>query len=478
MIAGCIENDLVDEAFEYFKSMPWRNTATWNAMISGFVKFYCVEDASNLFDEMPRRNVISYTSMIDGFMKVGEVDKARELFYIMPCRNGVTWTVMISGLVDNGMFTEARDLYQQMPVKNVVAVTSMITGFSKEGMMENARALFDGIQYKDLVSWNAIITGYAQNGSNEEALKLCSEMIKTGMQPDDFTFISVLSACSGLASRKEGMQFHVLVIKYGFESDISVCNCLITMYSKCGCILDSELAFRQVSKAELVSWNTVIAAHAQHGLYKEAIDFFEQMTLYGIKPDGITFLSLLSASGHAGKVNESITLFELMVQVYGIAPRSEHYSCLVNMLCRAGQLDKACKIIQGMPFEADAGVWGALLAACSAYLDVELGELAAKKIMELDPQNSGAYVVLSNMYARAGMWDEVARVRVLMKDQGVKKQGGYSWMEIGNKVHFFLGGDISHPDTARIRSELKRISLQMKSISDIAESVLLPDCFS
>ncbi|GLT56742.1 hypothetical protein SLA2020_297620 [Shorea laevis] len=477
MIAGCVENDRMHEAFDYFKAMPWRNTASWNAMISGFVKFNRIEDASKLFEEMPSRNVISYTLMIDGYMKTGEVDKARALFNHMPRRNVVSWAVMISGYVNNGQFNEARDLYEQMPVKNVVAMTSMITGFSKQGMMDEARALFDGFKHKDLVSWNAIITGYAQRGIGEEALKLCSEMIKMGMQPDNFTLISVLSACSGLASLKEGMQIHVLVIKDGFESDISICNSLITMYSKCGCIHDSELAFRQIRKANLISWNTIIAALAQHGLYRKAIAFFKEMEFNCIKPDGITFLSLLSACGHAGKVNESTNLFDLMVKAYGIAPRSVHYSCLIDILCRGGQLDKACKVIQEMPVDADAGVWGALLAACNVYLNIELGELAAKKIVDLNPQNSGAYVMLSNMYARAGMWDEVIRVRVLMKDQGVKKQRGYSWLEIGDKMHLFLGGDISHPDTARIHLELKRISLQMKAIDDIAETVLLWSCF-
>ncbi|KAK9011966.1 hypothetical protein V6N11_040037 [Hibiscus sabdariffa] len=456
MIAGCVQNGCLDEAFQYFKAMPQRNTESYNAMISGFVRWERVKDAGMLFQEMPRKNVISYTAMVDGYMKVGEFDRARALFDEMRDKNAVSWSVMISGYVDNGRFDEARELYQRMPNKNVVAMTAMITGYLNEGRVEDARNLFDGIRCKDLACWNAMLTGYAQNGIGEEALKLYLEMVKLAIRPNIFTLVSVFMACSGLAADKEGRQMHVLVIKYGFESDLSLCHSLITMYSKCGSILDAEQAFRQMNGAYLISWNTIISAFAQHGLYEKAVDFFNWMEVVGIEPDGVTFLSLLSACGHAGKVNESMDFFDLMVRKYGIHPRPVHYSCLVDILCRAGQLEKASKIIRGMPFEADGGVWGSLLAACSVYLNVELGELAAKKIVEWNPYHSGAYVVLSNIYAAAGMWDEVTRVRLQMKDQGVKKQCAYSWMEIGNKVHQFLGGDLSHPDTDKIHLEIKR----------------------
>ncbi|XVE86819.1 hypothetical protein DITRI_Ditri18aG0065500 [Diplodiscus trichospermus] len=473
MIAGSVEHGSVDEAFEYFKAMPERNTESYNAMISGFVRWERINEAEMLFVEMPRKNVISYTAMIDGYMKTGEVEKARALFDGMQRRNAVSWTVIISGYVDNGKFDEARKLYERMPNKNLVAMTAMITGYFKEGRAEDARVLFDGIRYKDLVCWNAMITGYAQNGIGEEALKLCSEMVKLGIQPDNFTLVSVFTACSDLASVKQGRQIHVLVIKNGFELDLSLCNSLITMYNKCGNIVDAEQAFRQMNGAALVSWNTIICAFAQHGLYGKAVNFFNQMEVVGVKPDGVTFLSLLSACGHAGKVNESMDFFELMVKKYGICPRPEHYSCLVDILSRAGQLERASKIIQEMPFEVDAGIWGALLAACSVYLNVELGELAAKRIVEWNPHHSGAYVALSNIYAAAGMWDKVTRVRLQMKEQGVKKQSAYSWMEIGNKVHHFLGGDISHPDTNKIHLEIRSISLQMKALVTIAETDLL-----
>lgn len=305
-----------------------------------------------------------------------------------------------------------------------------------------------------------------QNGRGEDALKLHSLMMESGARPDHSTIVVVLSACSLLASLRQGRQIHSIVIKSGYGWNISVGNTLITMYSKCGSIHDSEFVFRQMQNLDLVSWNTIIAGYARHGHYDKALGLFDEMRRNGLKPDGITFLSVLSACGHVGKVKESIDWFNSMVDDYGIAPKAEHYYCLVDILSRAGQLEKAYKFIREMPFEANGTVWGAFLGACHVHLNVDLAELAAKNLVELEPHNSGAYVMLSNIYAAAGMWRDVTRVRGLMKEQGIKKQPGYSWLEIGNEVHYFLGGDISHPEIDRIYLELRRISKQMKIDSD------------
>ncbi|KAK2981433.1 hypothetical protein RJ640_004047 [Escallonia rubra] len=471
MIAGCIQDGRIDDAYMYFNSMPERNVASWNAMISGFLRCDRVEDASRLFEEMPRRNVISYTAMIDGYAHEGEIERARALFDCMECKNAVSWTVMISGYVENERLDEARELFERMPGRDVVAVTAMITGYCKEGKMETARILFEEIQCRDCVSFNAMIAGYVQNENCEEALKLHVQMLRSGLKPDHSTLVSVLTACSSLASLKEGRQIHAVLLKCGLDSHVSVCNTLITTYSRCGSILESESAFAHINSPDLVSWNTIIAAFAQHGLYEKALALFKRMELLEFEPDGITFLSLLSACGHAGRTNESMQWFDLMVDNYKIAPRSEHYACLVDILGRAGQVETAYKVIQEMPFEAVSGVWNALLAGCRVCSNLELGYLAAKKVVELDPKNSGGYVMLSNICAASGLWKEVTRVRSLMKEYGVKKQPAYSWMEIDNEVHYFLGGDISHRATEEIHSELKHINLQMKTINDIAEIV-------
>ncbi|KAM1181882.1 hypothetical protein FF1_000401 [Malus domestica] len=246
--------------------------------------------------------------------------------------------------------------------------------------MEDARPLFDQIQCKDHVSWNARITGYAQNGGGEEALQLHSQKLEIGLHPDKWTLVSVLTACSSLASLKNGRQTLLLIIKHGFESNLSLYNALITMYSKC------DLVAR--------SWNTIIAAFAQNGLYEKALGFFNRIAVCGLEPDG--------------KVNESLKFFDSMVCRYGIAPRSEHYACLVGILCCAGQLEKACNTIQEIPLEADSRIRGSLVVACSVHVNVEIGELAAKYILDLNPRGSGPYVLLSNIFATAGKWRDVA----------------------------------------------------------------------
>ncbi|PIA52036.1 hypothetical protein AQUCO_01000132v1, partial [Aquilegia coerulea] len=473
MIAGCVENERIDEACVYFCKMPERNTSSWNAIISGLVRNGRIKEATSLFEEMPQRNVISYTAMMDGYAQNGEIERARDLFDQIPHKNAVSWTVMIRGYVDNGNFAEAKALFEMMPNKNIVAITAMITGYCKEGEMENARCLFEDTRNKDLISWNAMIAGYEQNGNAEEALNMTYKMLEMGMKPDHATLISILCACSSLASLKQGRQFHVYVVKENFESHGSVCNALTTMYNKCGSIPDAEAVFRQLDIPGLVSWNTIIAGYAHHGYYDKAIGSFDKMRSNGLKPDGITFLNILSSCGHAGKVKESMNWFRSMANDYGITPRAEHYACIIDILSRAGQLVKAYKIIIQMPFEADARVWGALLSACRVYSNVKLGELAATRLIELEPHNCGTYIMMSNIYAAVGMWKEVVRVRGLMKDQGVKKQPGHSWIEFENRVHIFLGGDVSHPDIDKIHLELGWIGLQMTMVDDYETKAII-----
>nr|GMC67681.1 pentatricopeptide repeat-containing protein At4g02750-like [Ipomoea batatas]GME11627.1 pentatricopeptide repeat-containing protein At4g02750-like [Ipomoea batatas] len=466
MIAGCVHNDCLDDACLYFSTMPEKNLSSWNAMIAGFIKYGMVEKARSLFEQMPRRNVISYTAMIDGYMQKGEVDKARALFDYMPTKNEVSWTVMISGYVDNNRFDEAKNLFEQMPTKNVVAKTAMVVGFFKEARLDEAKILFDGISSKDTVAFNAMIAGYVQNGCNEEALNLLVQMLRMCLQPDISTAVSALNACSNLASLAIGRQMHSLILKTGLESKFPACHALITMYGKCGSILDSEFAFALIANPDLVSWNTIIAALAQHGLYEKAVAFFERMVSEGHEPDGITFLILLSACAHTGMVKESMFWFDSMIRTYKLSPQPEHYACLINILGRAGQLEKALQITREMPFEADSAAWGALLASSFAHSNLELGMLAGEKIMELGSQNSASYVMLSNIYAAAGMWGEISRMRGMMKEQGIKKQPACSWTEIESEVHYFLGGDSSHPNMQEIHSTIKQINLQMKSQED------------
>ncbi|CAA7401637.1 unnamed protein product [Spirodela intermedia] len=460
MISASIQNGDIEEAFDYFRKMPKRNVASWNAMISGLVRYDRLDEAERLFREMPRRNVISYTALVDGLCRSGNIQRARCLFDKMQ-KNSVSWAVMISGYVQNDLFDEARNVFHQMPEKSVVAITAMMTGYCKDGRVDDARKLFEDMHGKDLVSWNAMMSGYANNGRGEEALRLYIKMLQLGMKQDHSTLLILLTACSVVSSIQSGRQIHAISVKNGFESDLSICNTCITMYSKCGSLIDSDLIFRRIQAPDLVSWNTIIAAFGQHGLYEKARTMFHNLIANGFRPDNVTFLNILSACGHAGKVNDSILWFNIMVFEYQISPKTEHFSCLVDIAGRAGQLDRACEVINKMPFEADSAVWSALLGACQACLNIELAELVAKRLVEINPQDSGAYVMLSNIYAATRNWRDVMRVRSLMKKHGVQKQPGYSWTEVADTVHVFLGGDTSHPDIKRIHSELGILHLHM-----------------
>ncbi|XP_062196049.1 pentatricopeptide repeat-containing protein At1g56690, mitochondrial-like isoform X2 [Phragmites australis] len=466
VVAGCLAHGDLGAASAYFARAPRRNVATWNAMLAGFVRLGRVDDAERLFGEMPERNVVSYTAMVDGLARFGEVGRAREVFDAMPERNLVSWAAMISGYVENGMFVEARKLFEEMPEKNVVACTAMITGYCKEGDAESARRLFDEIRVKDVISWNAMIAGYVHNRHGEEAMRLHVVMHKEGVKPDHATLIAVLTACSALALLRQGRSTHAVAIKAMLESSISFSNALMTMYSKCGSVSESELVFMNIKSHDIVSWNTIIAAYAQHGKYQKAISLFHEMEAHGLAPNDITFLTVLSACGHVGRVDVSLKLFDLMSSKYAISPRAEHYACIVDILGRAGQLEKACNYIKEMPFKAEKNVWGALLGACQTRGNVQLGELAAKMLVQSDSESSGPYVMLSNIYAAAGMWGEVNQVRGRMKEKGVKKQPGYSWTEITNEVHMFVGGDASHPEMRNIISELRKISFHMHMTID------------
>ncbi|RAL46447.1 hypothetical protein DM860_004726 [Cuscuta australis] len=477
VIAGCVENDCIDDARLYFSTMPEKNLSSWNAMISGLIKFGMVDEAGRLFEEMPRRNVITYTAMIDGFMQKGDVEKARALFDFMPMKNEVSWTVMVSGYVGNGCLDQARDLFEQMPYRNVVAQTAMVFGLCKDARLTEARILFDKIRSKDTVSYNAMISGYVQNGGSEEALSLLIQMMRMCLQPDLSTSVSVLNACSNLMSLTLGKQIHTLILKNGLDSNFPPKHALITMYGKCGSIVDSESAFEVIGKPDLLSWNAIVAAFAQHGLYVKVVKLFEQMTSDGQEPDGITFLSLLSACAHTGMVKEGIFWFDSMIKDHRVSPQPEHYACLVSILGRAGQLEKAFRIIKEMPFEADSAAWGALLASSCAYSDLELGKIAGERILELGDRNSASYVTLSNIYAGAGMWGQISRMRSMMKEHGIKKQPACSWTEIESEVHCFWAGDSSHPNMLEIHSAIKNMNLQMKSQLDFFKDDDFPDIF-
>ncbi|KAI7742337.1 hypothetical protein M8C21_012027, partial [Ambrosia artemisiifolia] len=468
MIRGYVEQGLVGEAESLFGQMPEKNVVSWTVMLGGFIKADEIDKARRLFDAMPVKDVVAKTSMVGGYCQVGRLSEARELFDEMGEKNLVTWTAMISGYVQNNRVDVARKLFEVMPDKNEVSWTAMLMGYTQSGRMEEAMELFNAMPYKSVVACNAMILGLGQNGDvgkarwifdqmrekdggtwsamiktyerkgfELEALSLFSLMQAQGVRPNFPSLISVLSVCSSLASLDHGREIHAQLVKALFDTDVYVGSVLITMYVKCG--------------------------YAQHGLGEEALEMFRKLCSLDIAADDVTFIGVLSACSYTGKIEEGLEMFELMKSKYLVDPKTVHYACMVDLLGRGGRLEEAMDLINKMPMEADAIIWGSLMGACRTHMNLEMAEVAAKKLLQLEPWNSGPYILLSNIYASKGRWAAVAELRKAMRSQDVKKTPGCSWIVIEKEVHMFRGGDSRpHPEQSLIVGMLEYLGGLLK----------------
>ncbi|XP_057864497.2 pentatricopeptide repeat-containing protein At4g02750 [Cryptomeria japonica] len=503
MLAGEISNDRIDEARQLFDEMPERNVASWNSMITGYARLRRIDNARELFDKMSERNIVSWTAMISGCVQNGLSEEALGYFYQMQKEglepNQSTFTSVInsctslvaldcgkhihahiikkgfelnvyiaSALVnmyaDCGDMENACELFSNTTEGNVVLFTSIITGYAKNGKIQYARQLFDRMPERNLVSWNAMIAGYVQNRHAEEALELFYQMQYTSMKYNHFTLNSIISACTNQAVLEQGQQIHTLVKKSGFESNVFLLNALIGMYSKCGNIDDAFEVFSSIHEKSVVSWTAMVAGYAQHGHCREALHLFEQMKNVGLNPNHITFIGILSACSHGGLVKEGRQYFYLMSQEYGITPRMEHYGCMVDILGRDGNLGEAVDLIRRMPFEPNVVVWRALFRACRVHQDMELGQLAAEQLFKLEPQNAARYVVLSNIYALGGWFNDAENLQLMRKERGLTKILGCCWIVSSGRVHKFIAGDRAHPQTETIYATLENLAWQLKGL--------------
>lgn len=345
---------------------------------------------------------------------------------------------------------------------HVSVANSLIDMYCKCKDIEAAHILFYEMPKRDVVSWSVMISGYAQSGLGREALRLFCQMRLTDIKPNSATIISVLPACAQLAGLHQGKCIHASIIRNGFDSDISVGTALLTMYAKCGSIELARRLFEKMRVRDVVSWSAMITGYGMHGYSEEAIMLFSDMKREGMKPDHVTFIGVLSACSHTGLVDKGWQYFDSMKREYFITPRVEHYACMVDLLGRAGQLDEAYNFIKRMPVEPDASVWGSLLGACRIHRNIELVKCVSEHLIELEPENIGNYVLLSNIYAASGRWDDVAKVRTILKGKGLKKSPGCSWIEVKNQVHAFISGDRSHPESEKIYAMLDSLTMQIK----------------
>ncbi|KAG0476057.1 hypothetical protein HPP92_012504 [Vanilla planifolia] len=413
---------------------------------------------------MPVKDAASWNTMVSGLARRGLVDEARLLFMSIPDRNSVSWNAIVSGFIQAGDVSSAEEYFAQAPNKNdIVLRTAMIAGYLSSGNVERAWELFDSMQFRNTVSWNAMISGLVENDLAEEGLKLFRRMIAAEEeQPNSSTVSSALLACSHLSGLQSGRQIHQWISKFPAALDVNVGTSLVSMYCKCGDLRSACKLFEEMPVKDLVSWNAMISGYAQHGNGLKAIELFEEMKGWGLKPNWITFVAVLSACNHAGFLDLGMHYFEFMEGEYAVKPQADHYSCMVDLFCRAGLLNKAVELIHLMPFKQHPVTFGTILRASRIQKNFELAEFAAGKLIELEPHNAGAYVQLANVYSSLRRWDDVARVRKWMKENLAVKMPGYSWMQVGEAVHKFRCGDRLHSHLDLIYKKLEELWKQMK----------------
>ncbi|CAN6466308.1 unnamed protein product [Victoria cruziana] len=435
-----------------------------------YIKCRRLASAQKLFDEMPDKDVVSWTSLIVGHVQHRQYALSLTLFSRM-MREGVkpnhhSFSAALSACSGLQALRQGQQIHAQLVAAgtpaNSVVENSLLHLYVKCFVMDAATKLFNRVSNRSLVAWNEMIFGHVECGLPEEGLKLMQRMNSSNVKPDDFTYAICIRACSILTSINQAQQFHGCIMKNGLESDLVIINSLVDMYSKCGCLASAELIFNFAPIKDTILWTAMVSAYGKFGHVQEAISMFEQMEDLNAQPDEITYTALLSACCHGGFVREGWHYFRSMHQKHSVSPQQQHYACMVDLLCRSGCVLEAYDFIESMPTEPGVTVWGAFLHYCRLQGDIELSRLAVIQLIKLDPQNHSNYIVVSNVHAAAGAWNEMLEIRGRMKNDNVKKEPGCSWIEVKGNVHAFLAANTSHPQIGQIMWTLNSLNTYMK----------------
>uniref|UniRef100_A0A0A0LWF3 Pentatricopeptide repeat-containing protein n=1 Tax=Cucumis sativus TaxID=3659 RepID=A0A0A0LWF3_CUCSA len=440
------------------------HTSVGNVLISTYSKCEIIEDAKAVFELINDRNVISWTTMISLYEE-GAVSLFNKMRLDGVYPNDVTFIGLLHAITIRNMVEQG--------LMNLSVGNSLITMYAKFEFMQDASRVFIELPYREIISWNALISGYAQNALCQEALEAFLYAIME-YKPNEYTFGSVLNAISAGEdiSLKHGQRCHSHLIKVGLNVDPIISGALLDMYAKRGSIQESQRVFNETSKESQFAWTALISGYAQHGDYESVIKLFEEMEKERIKPDAVIFLSVLTACSRNRMVDMGRQFFNMMIKDHMIEPEGEHYSCMVDMLGRAGRLEEAEEILARIPGGPGVSALQSLLGACRTHGNVEMAERIANDLMKKEPLESGPYVLMSNLYAQKGDWEKVAKVRKEMRERGVMKEIGFSWVDVGNfgasnlYLHGFSSGDVSHPQSEEIFRMAKYMGAEMKFLKD------------
>ncbi|XP_011083805.1 pentatricopeptide repeat-containing protein At5g16860 [Sesamum indicum] len=496
-----------------------------NAIIDMYAKCGLMDQAKNVFGRMELKDVVSWNALVTGYSQIGKFDDALLLFQRMREKdielNVVTWSAVIAGYAQRGLGNEALDVFREMILSgsqpNAITLVSVLSGCAAVGTLVQgkeiqcyvikqfldleandrgdemmvinglidmyakcknfriARTMFDSIErkHRSVVTWTVMIGGYAQHGEATDALELFSEMLsdKHRMMPNGFTISCALVACARLGAHRIGREIHSYALRNRYEEAmLFISNCLIDMYAKSGDVDAARAVFDNMIEKNAVSWTSIMTGYGLHGRGEEALHIFNGMKTAGLPVDGVTFVVVLYACSHSGMVEQGINYFNNMKEDFGVVPEVEHYACMVDLLGRAGRLNEAMNLIKDMPMEPNPIVWVALLSGCRLHGNVELGEHAVDQLLALNFENDGLYTLLSNLYASARRWKDVARIRLLMKHSGVKKRPGCSWVQGKKGTATFFVGDKSHPMTKEIYNLLGDLIHRIKIMGYIPET--------
>ncbi|CAI9290483.1 unnamed protein product [Lactuca saligna] len=400
--------------------------------------------------------------LVDMYAKVGLLDCASQLFdessqWGDDARSTLIWNVLINGFCKAGNWGKALELFEEMPEKYGSTWSSLIDGLMKAGEINRAMELWHSMEEKDVVSWTTMIDGFSQNEQHEKAISMFFEMLEEGGKPNDHTIVCVLLACAKAGALATGVRIHDYILNNGFTIKRGITTALVDMYSKCGSIENASCVFDKTEDKDLHTWTVMIWGCAINGYLHKALEFFNKMKSTGIKPDGVVFLAIITACSHAGNVEKGLDFFNKMKKDYSIPPTMKHYAVMVDLYGRSGRLDEALRLIKNMEIAPDFVIWGALFSACRAHKNIKMAEYASEKLLELEPKHPGSYVFLSNVYAGVDRWQDVEKVRSKMKNKGVVKDPGWSYIEIKGKVTSFVAGDCGHDLSDEIHLKLNEI---------------------
>ncbi|KAJ4708008.1 Pentatricopeptide repeat-containing protein [Melia azedarach] len=448
------------------------NPVVGNSIIDMYSKCGRITEAERMFDTMPAKSLITWNAMIAGHALAGYSEKGLLLFRKIQEHREIpdefTFTSMLKACSNLGSIGRGTQIHGFLIASgfpysaNTIIAGALVDFYVKCGCLLEAGKVFDQIKQKNVISWSSLILGYAQKENLAEAMELFRQLRKSSFQVDGYVLSSMVGVFADFALVEQGRQIHAYAVKNPSGLDVSVSNSVVDMYLKCGLIDEAAQLFKEMPVRNVVSWTVMITGYGKHGLGKEAVDVFKKMQLDNIEPDEVTYLAVLTACSHSGLIEESQEYFSRLCNDKRIKPRVEHYSCMVDSLGRAGRLEEAKNLIESMPLKPSIGIWQTLLSACRMHGDLELGREVGEILLRLDGDNPVNYVMMSNIHADAGYWNECERLRKLVKGKGLKKVAGRSWVEIDKKVHFFYGGDDTHPLTEKIHQVLKEMERRMK----------------